>query len=90
MRRRSGPAHRNRLLARPELEVLEDRLPVSESLGTLLAVATLAGGAETLLALAPSAEWLAPRAEVAESDPRASAAGPDGLTRTESLSVLDA
>jgi hypothetical protein len=78
--------------ARLDVELLEDRLPISENFGTLLAVSTLAGAAEALLAHLPPTQPSEVDRAVEPSDHLALAADskPNGLTVTDHVALVDA
>jgi hypothetical protein len=84
-----GPSRR----AHPAVELLEERLPISENFGTLLAVSSLARAAEALLAHSTPPTHLA---EVDTASAPAShvmpanAAWPNGLTITENVALAAA
>src|SRR5262252_7644741 len=88
MHRRARSAVRARRGARKlDVEILEDRLPVSENFGTLLAVSALAGWADTLLESPRTRELADRRIEATESS---NLVAPNGLTLTENLPVAGA
>jgi hypothetical protein len=73
------------------VEILEDRLPVSENFGTLLAVSALAGWADSLAQPSRAREWAERRIEPGESaSVQANFVGPNGLTVTEKFPVAGA
>jgi RHS repeat-associated protein len=85
---RTVPARRARL----DIELLEDRLPISENLGTLLAVSSLAGAAESLLArsLPPDIAEIHAANESADPGTRVQAVWPNGLSITENVALAGA
>jgi hypothetical protein len=86
--RSRSPVKRVRPLA---VELLEDRLPVSENFGTLLAVSALAGWADTLLESPRTREWAERGIDTAQSASGvASIVAPNGLTLTGNLSIVEA
>jgi len=87
MGRRVQSARSSKGALRLAVEILEDRLPVSENFGTLLAVSALAGWADTMLASPHTRELADRRIEATESS---NLMAPNGLTLTENLSVAGA